>query len=141
MATFLSKVVTDPQSADEGVDIASLGQELQALVDKYTESFPTRLVLNGSARPLPPRDVYLLTGTTGGLGSNMLGYLLDIEIMWLWAVIDSSFKTSFEFFLEGFVCSGESAGCQGRYGSCIHHPLRRFEILPERFVYVLGSNS
>jgi Male sterility protein len=77
MATFLSKAATDPQSADEGVDIASRGRELQTLVDKYTESFPTRLALNGSARPLPPGDIYLLTGTTGGLGSNMLGHLLE----------------------------------------------------------------
>jgi Male sterility protein len=76
MATFLSKAVTDPQSA-QGVDLASRGRELQALVDKYTESFPTRLALNGSARPFPPGDVYLLTGTTGGLGSNMLAHLLE----------------------------------------------------------------
>jgi Male sterility protein len=77
MATFLSKTVANPQST-QGIDLASRGRELQALVDKYTESFPTRLALNGSARPLPPGDVYLLTGTTGGLGSNMLAQLLEM---------------------------------------------------------------
>ncbi|KAI0298355.1 acetyl-CoA synthetase-like protein [Multifurca ochricompacta] len=61
MATFLSKAVADPQSA---------------LVDKYTENFPSCLTLNGSALALPLGDVYLLTGTTGGLGSNMLAQLL-----------------------------------------------------------------
>jgi hypothetical protein len=76
MATFLSKTVADPRST-QGVDLASRGRELQALVDKYTESFPARPMLNGSAHPLPSRDVYLLTGTTGGLGSNMLAQLLE----------------------------------------------------------------
>ncbi|KAI9459309.1 acetyl-CoA synthetase-like protein [Russula earlei] len=76
MATFLSKAVTDPQST-QSVDLATRGREMQALVDKYTESFPARLALNGSAPPLPPGDVYLLTGTTGTLGSNMLAQLLE----------------------------------------------------------------
>ena len=76
MAKFLSKAVADPQSA-QGVDLASRGRELQTLVDKYTEGFPTRPVLNGSAYPLPSRDIYLLTGSTGGLGSNMLAQLLE----------------------------------------------------------------
>jgi hypothetical protein len=76
MATFLSKVVADPNSA-QGVDLATRGRELQALVDKYTETFPARLVVNGSARPSPVGDVYLLTGSTGGLGSNVLAQLLQ----------------------------------------------------------------
>jgi hypothetical protein len=75
MATFLSKVVADPHSA-QSVDLPKRGLELQALVDKYTEGFPARLAFNGSAYPMPHRDVYLLTGTTGGLGSNMLAQLL-----------------------------------------------------------------
>ncbi|KAI0249337.1 acetyl-CoA synthetase-like protein [Lactifluus subvellereus] len=76
MARFLSKAVTDPQST-QGVDLASRGRELQALVDKYTEGFPTRPTLSGSAYRLPSRDIYLLTGSTGGLGSNMLAQLLE----------------------------------------------------------------
>jgi len=80
MATFLTKAVTDPQSTQR-VDLPTRGRELQALVDRYTESFPARLALNGSARPLPPRNVYLLTGTTGGLGSNMLAQLLDSPVI------------------------------------------------------------
>ena len=76
MATFLSKAVADPHSA-QGADLAMRGQELQAIVDKYTEDFPSRLTLNGSAYPVLRGNVYLLTGTTGGLGSNMLAQLLE----------------------------------------------------------------
>ena len=76
MATFLSRVVADPHSA-QGVDLPMRGRELQALVDKYTKGFPARLALNGSAYPGVHGDIYLLTGTTGGLGSNMLAQLLE----------------------------------------------------------------
>ena len=75
MATFLSKAVADPNSA-QGVDLATRGRELQAVVDKYTEGFPPYLAVNGSAHTPSDGDVYLLTGTTGGLGSNMLAHLL-----------------------------------------------------------------
>ena len=75
MATFLSKAVADPNSA-QGVDLATRGRELQALVDKYTEGFPSRLAVNRSAHTSSYGNVYLLTGTTGGLGSNMLAHLL-----------------------------------------------------------------
>ena len=75
MATFLSRAVTDPQSA-LGVGPRARGQELQALVDKYTETFPARPAVNVFGRLWPAGDTYLLTGTTGGLGSNMLAQLL-----------------------------------------------------------------
>lgn len=75
MATFLSRAVTDPQSA-LGVSPRARGQELQALVEKYTESFPARLAVDVSGRLLPAGHTYLLSGTTGGLGSNMLARLL-----------------------------------------------------------------
>ncbi len=74
MATFLSKAVADPNSA-RGVDLATRGRELQALVDKYTEGFPSRFQVNGFAHTPVYGNVYLLTGTTGGLGSNMLAHL------------------------------------------------------------------
>ena len=76
MATFLSKAVTDPQST-RGVDLAMRGRELQALVDTYTEGLSSSLTLNGSTHPVPHGGVYLLTGTTGSLGSNMLAQLLE----------------------------------------------------------------
>jgi len=76
MATFLSKIVADPHFT-QGVDLTTRGKELQALVDKYTEGFPSYLALNGSAYPVPHGNVYLLTGTTGSLGSNMLAQLLE----------------------------------------------------------------
>ena len=50
------------------------GQELQALVNSHTEDFPSRRVPDGLA---PHGNVYLLTGTTGCLGSNMLAQLLE----------------------------------------------------------------
>jgi len=54
------------------------GQELQALVNKFTEGgFPSRPTPNGSAFLVPHENVYLLTGTTGCLGSNMLAQLLE----------------------------------------------------------------
>ena len=53
------------------------GQELQALVNKFTQGFPSHLTLNGSASLVPHENVYLLTGTTGCLGSNMLAQLLE----------------------------------------------------------------
>jgi hypothetical protein len=76
MATFLSKAVADPHSA-QGVDLATRGRELQAVVDKYTETFPARLTANESAYPSSTGNVYLLTGSTGGLGSNILAHLLQ----------------------------------------------------------------
>jgi hypothetical protein len=76
MATFLSKAVADPHSTQD-VDLTMRGRELQALVDKYTENFPSRLALNGSAYPDRREKVYLVTGTTGSLGSNMLAQLLE----------------------------------------------------------------
>jgi len=76
IATFLSKAVADPHSTQR-VDLTVRGQELQALVDKYTEGFPSPLTLNGSAYPVLCGDVCLLTGTTGSLGSNMLAQLLE----------------------------------------------------------------
>lgn len=76
MATFLSKAVADPHLT-QGVDLAMRGQELQALVNKFTDRFPSHLTLDGSAYPAHCGDVYLLTGTTGSLGSNMLAQLLE----------------------------------------------------------------
>jgi Male sterility protein len=76
IATFLSKAVADPHST-QSVDLTVRGRELQALVDTYTEGFPPRVTLNGSAYPELCGDVYLLTGTTGSLGSNMLAQLLE----------------------------------------------------------------
>ena len=58
----------------QGVDLAMRGKELQALVNKHTEDFPSRRVPDGLA---PHGNVYLLTGTTGCLGSNMLVQLLE----------------------------------------------------------------
>ena len=75
MAAFLSNAVADPNSA-QGVDLATRGRELQALVDKHTEGFPSRLAVDGSTHTSSHGNVYLLTGSTGGLGSNMLAHLL-----------------------------------------------------------------
>jgi hypothetical protein len=76
MATSLSKMVADPHST-LAVDLPMRGRELQALVNKYTEGFPARLAHNGSAYSVLDGNVYMLTGTTGGLGSNMLARLLE----------------------------------------------------------------
>jgi hypothetical protein len=75
MATFLCRAVANPQSA-LSAGPRERGQELQALVEKYTETFPARPAVNVSGTSLLAGDTYLLTGTTGGLGSNMLAQLL-----------------------------------------------------------------
>jgi hypothetical protein len=80
MATFLSKAVADPHST-QGVNLTMRGKELQALVDRYTDGFSSCLALNGSAYPVSHGKVYLLTGTTGSLGSNMLAQLLEAPLV------------------------------------------------------------
>jgi hypothetical protein len=75
MATLLSKAVADPNSA-QGVDLTMRGKELQAVVDKYTEASLSHLAVNGSAHTSSYGNVYLLTGSTGGPGPNILVHLL-----------------------------------------------------------------
>ena len=90
MATFLCRAVADPQSA-LGSGPRERGQELQALVEEYTKNFPARPDVNVSDRSLPAGDTYLLTGTTGGFGSNMLSQLLaSPEISCVYALNRSS---------------------------------------------------
>jgi male sterility protein len=106
MATFLSKAVADPNSAQD-IDLTTRGREVQALVDNYTESFPTRLAVNRSAYP-PSGNVYLLTGTTGGLGSNVLAQLLqapDVERVYAFNRPSNS-STSQERQLSAFKTRG-----------------------------------
>ena len=75
MATFLCRAVADPESA-LSASPRERGQELQAIVEKYTKTFPARPAVHVSGPLLPAGDTYLITGTTGGLGSNMLAQLL-----------------------------------------------------------------
>ncbi|KAI9459306.1 acetyl-CoA synthetase-like protein [Russula earlei] len=126
MATFLSKATTDPQST-QSVDLATRGREMQAFVDKYTESFPARRALNGYAPPLPPGDVYLLTGTTGTLGSNMLAQLLEAPGV---ARVYSFNRTS------------KSSTSQARHHSAFSHRGLNMSLLSsEKLVYVEGDLS
>jgi hypothetical protein len=124
MAKFLSKAVSDPHSTQR-VDLPTRGRELQALVHKYTEGFPARLALNGSAHSLPAGDVYLLTGTTGGLGSNMLAQLLQAPtVMRIYA----------------FNRPSKSATSQGRQLSAFRHRgLNTGLLLSEKLVYIEGD--
>lgn len=77
MATYLCRVVADP-NLNTVADLATRAQELQTLVDSFTAEFPSRPYLNGHAirHEEGAGDVYLVTGTTGSLGSNMLAQLL-----------------------------------------------------------------
>ncbi|KAI0311872.1 acetyl-CoA synthetase-like protein [Amylostereum chailletii] len=77
MAAYLCRAVADP-SLNPMVDLATRARELQTLVDSFTAEFPTRPYLNGHAihHEEGAGDVYLVTGTTGSLGSNMLAQLL-----------------------------------------------------------------
>ena len=99
----MGKAVTNPNSS-QGVNLAMWGRELQALVDKFTESFPTRLTVNGSAHLPSSGNVFLLTGTTGGLDSNVLGQLLqapDVEYIYAFNRPSNS-STSQERHLSAF---------------------------------------
>ena len=69
--------LTKASHVTQGVNRTMHGQALQALVDQFTEDFPSRPTSNGSAFLAPHENVYLLTGTTGCLGSNMLAQLLE----------------------------------------------------------------
>lgn len=75
MATFLCRAVADPESA-LSTGPRERAQELQAIVEKYTKTFPARPAIHVSGPLMPAGDTYLITGTTGGLGSNMLAQLL-----------------------------------------------------------------
>jgi hypothetical protein len=126
MATFLSKAAADPHSP-QGLDLPLRGRELQALVDKYTEGFPTRLALHRSAYPVPLGGIYLLTGTTGGLGSNMLAQLLEAP-----AVIR----------VYAFNRPSKSATSQARQLSAfIQRGLNTSLLSSEKLVYVEGDLS
>ncbi|KAI0062574.1 acetyl-CoA synthetase-like protein [Artomyces pyxidatus] len=77
MVAYLSAAAIDPE-LNQRVDLATRGKELQAIVEKYTRDFPLRPASTRSPHVSHPSPVYLITGTTGGLGSNMLAQLLSL---------------------------------------------------------------
>lgn len=76
MTSYICRAVLNPH-LDQRVDLATRGAELQAIVDKYTSDFPAHSPASGFSAP--PGEVYFVTGTTGGLGSNTLAQLLEKE--------------------------------------------------------------
>ena len=72
---YLCRAVLNPHM-NQKVDLATRGIELQAVVENYTNDFPSRPVANASSSSHLTSKVYFLTGSTGGLGSNVLSQLL-----------------------------------------------------------------
>ncbi|EJD45598.1 acetyl-CoA synthetase-like protein [Auricularia subglabra TFB-10046 SS5] len=75
-----------------GSAAASKARELTSMIEKYTASFPQH-VPSPSVAP-PSGRVVLITGTTGGLGSNLLALLLqDAAVERVYAVNRASTKS------------------------------------------------
>ncbi|TFY80855.1 hypothetical protein EWM64_g3157 [Hericium alpestre] len=72
MVGYICKAVLNP-TMNEKANIATRGKELQAIVNKLTADFPAR---PSKVVPVTGGEVYLLSGSTGGLGSNILSQLL-----------------------------------------------------------------
>ncbi|THH19547.1 hypothetical protein EW146_g1644 [Bondarzewia mesenterica] len=75
MVNYLCRAVANPQ-LNQKVDLSTRGIELQAIVNKYSSDFPTRGPVTSLSRSDSKGEVCFVTGTTGGLGSNVLSQLL-----------------------------------------------------------------
>jgi hypothetical protein len=67
MARAILDLASSQHQEDTHRDIIS------GMIQRFTQGMPT---LPESGKPLPERNVVLLTGSTGYLGSHMLTYLL-----------------------------------------------------------------
>lgn len=109
MVGYMCKAVLNP-AMNQRLDLVTRGKALQALVDKYTVDFPPRPLANGNGHAFGSGqgDVYLVTGTTGGLGSNILSQLLaSASVSRVYAFNrPSSYKTSAARHTEAFVKRG-----------------------------------
>lgn len=74
LASFVSSLALGTQDpADVGQSAAARIASMRAMVAKYTADFPARTT--GSNGPKPGKDVVVVTGTTGSLGSHLLAQL------------------------------------------------------------------
>lgn len=71
LAQFASSVAH--AESTESDDAPHKIERMEAMLEKYCASFPQHVP---TSRTAPDKDVVLLTGTTGGLGSNILAHLV-----------------------------------------------------------------
>ena len=91
LAALLARLVSSEKAVDADKDA-----ELQLMldwVDKYSTSLPTHAPDDAQCDTLP-RDVVLLTGTTGAYGSNLLGELVNSPEVSLIYALNRKGKTS-----------------------------------------------
>lgn len=78
LARFISDIVNVRGSGDDSVQVLSSQKQaivtaMLEMVDKYTADWPK----HSGDLPLPAKDVVLVTGTTGALGSTLLAHLVQ----------------------------------------------------------------
>ncbi|TFK52863.1 acetyl-CoA synthetase-like protein [Heliocybe sulcata] len=75
LVTFISTQLTSSLASNAASPESQLAKvsEMQEMLRKYTENFPTHI----SALPPVKKDTVILTGSTGGLGAEMLAQLLQ----------------------------------------------------------------
>ncbi|KAA1475309.1 acetyl-CoA synthetase-like protein [Dentipellis sp. KUC8613] len=108
MVGYICKAVLNP-TMNEKANIATRGKELQAVVNRLTKEFPER---PQDLVPVPAGETYLLSGSTGGLGSNILAQLLTSDKVVRVYVFNrpSSMGTSEERHKAAFEKRGLDAG-------------------------------
>ncbi|TFY63805.1 hypothetical protein EVG20_g6168 [Dentipellis fragilis] len=101
LASFLSSLVLGKKDEAEETDKAA---EMNAMVEKFTQNFP----VHQPRLPDPALDTVLLTGSTGGLGANVLAHLIaNPKVARIYAVNrKSSGKTLLERQKEALISRG-----------------------------------
>ncbi|KAA1470564.1 acetyl-CoA synthetase-like protein [Dentipellis sp. KUC8613] len=104
LASFLSSLVLGKKDEAEEMDKAA---EMNAMVEKFTQNFP----VHQPRLPDPALDTVLLTGTTGGLGVNVLAHLIaNPKVARVYAVNrKSNGKTLLERQKEALISRGLSS--------------------------------
>ncbi|KAH8116797.1 hypothetical protein DFH11DRAFT_1687657 [Phellopilus nigrolimitatus] len=75
LATYISGLTDSSHGTSDRDQLQNKVDEMHDLVSKYSDDFPIH-VLDAHVSP-PKKDVVLVTGTTGGLGANILASLLQ----------------------------------------------------------------
>ncbi|TFY76506.1 hypothetical protein EWM64_g7507 [Hericium alpestre] len=87
LASFLSSLVLGKSEATQ----SNRAADMVAMVEKYTQNIPQHV----PSLPQPQKDTILLTGSTGGLGANILAHLVaDPAVARIYAFNRKSSKQS-----------------------------------------------
>lgn len=72
LAQFVSGTVA---AGPEGAETSRKAEDLTAFLARYTQNFPKHI----PSSPVPEKDVVLVTGTTGALGTALLARLVEMD--------------------------------------------------------------